>query len=610
MPGESDVDGSLADAGSGGLDSRALSELLASRAEQSLASPVGRRHKELVEAIEAELAKHEPVAMAADPQCPSCQRLVAAYQDMLWHLVVETSVVRDTEQELRATRAAFESGLRSAYAAEIRAMESAQPRPRRLEEQSPEHLGKLLVALADASVQSAYQAGAENGKAERERLEARVAELERRVVELESESVPPARLAAMLGVERYGVPAPLVEQLVGGKVPLVVFLLQLLGPADEVVLEGSQGGAGVVVSRHRAPSDAPAAMGPSATKRPMDGAADRDRASRQAPGHERADRGERADENRGEPSSKEHEAWAGEGGVTIADAIRHLVGTGRGNGQSPAAQDPRGEEAWSDVQGPPQASGAPAGEKAGEGEQEGSEERSSAIGGHADLRSGAAATPESMRRQLALLMTQGGLFSMERLKRAEPGLGVPLGEGLLALQSAGMVEVVPTTSGDALVLPTDSFRSVVTDLADNVVPAYQAWTAMRSSLKSPEAKQLVAEALCPFLALDHDLVLATVDPKQRFVSLVLLIPESQRGDLGVLVVLTGDGPYQPPEIPSRCSKVWVVGSEERLASYPEIPAGPSVWHGPERGSADSSSWTLKRKGTRRPSSNSKPLTTR
>ena len=199
-------------------------------------------------------------------------------------------------------------------------------------------------------------------------------------------------------------------------------------------------------------------------------------------------------------------------------------------------------------------------------------------------------TAEQMRRHLALRMTDGALFSLSRLKQAESGLGVDLGKGLIELEQGGMVELVRTIGGDALILPTDTFRSVVDAAGGEPSSAHQIWGSMRNLLQTADQRRAVAEALCPFLDRDYDLLRFDAERGGGAIWLTLSVPSSRGTGLGLLGCITSGGTHRLPHLPPYCGVVWMTGTEAHLKDAPSVPSGPAVYYGPAQQSGSDDVW--------------------
>ncbi len=200
-------------------------------------------------------------------------------------------------------------------------------------------------------------------------------------------------------------------------------------------------------------------------------------------------------------------------------------------------------------------------------------------------------TAEQMRKHLATCMTDGALFSLKRLKRAESGLGIDLGRGLIELEQGGMIDVIRTLDGDALILPTDEFRSVVDSIGGEPRSAHQLWASMRHLLRDPKLQRAVAEALCPFLERDYDLLRFDLGKGEGgSIWLTLSIPSNAGPGTGLLGCIISPGPHRLPSLPPYCTAIWITGDQAHLKSLPPMPQGPAVYYGPPEQSGDDSAW--------------------
>jgi hypothetical protein len=502
----------------------------------------GRRVQYLSERLVEEIHRHGPLKQACAPGCGGCERLYENYHSLLHHLVALSEAVKDADDKSRRTRDAFEASLRRAYPKETRDLESNPRVPRQLSDYEPESLGEVLVSLASQSAEFRYESGVRYGEAQVETLREEVARLEARLAAAEQANTDLASVRRAMGTALHGIPDPLVDQLLSGKMSLFSFLAALAGPsktrlemdgrAVEVSLVGAAGkgaaasappppppgnGSSKAAAPARAPTPAPAATATSNT--PAAPAAPSAPAPPAAPSIVANDVG---------------------GGPAAAEA----VGTAGGVEEGVTAQ---------------------------------------ANGVHM--------TAEQMRRHMAVRMTEGELFSLARLKRAESGLGVDLGKALMELEDGGMVDVVRTLGGDALVLPTDAFRSVVDAAGGEPLSSHQMWASMRNLLRIPAVRGLVAEALCPFLERDYDLMRCDVEKGKGSVWLTLSVPSGDGRSAGLLGCVSSPGPHKLPSLPPYCTTVWVTGDPAHLKDLPRVPPGPAVYYGPAQNSGSDDVWT-------------------
>lgn len=196
---------------------------------------------------------------------------------------------------------------------------------------------------------------------------------------------------------------------------------------------------------------------------------------------------------------------------------------------------------------------------------------------------------EAMRAQLAETMAAMSLFSLSRLQAAEPGLQVPVQKALMHMQEARLVEIVTTMDGDGLLFPTEAFARLVDEVSLEPTTTHRLWVSLGEAIRDVDERQILAEALCPFLEKDWDLMLVVRKPRHGDCWLTLST-SWERPRTGLLGVLLGDPPYQVPRYPPRCSALWVVGTEERLAELPDPKPGPDVWYGPPRRSRSEDVW--------------------
>jgi len=198
-------------------------------------------------------------------------------------------------------------------------------------------------------------------------------------------------------------------------------------------------------------------------------------------------------------------------------------------------------------------------------------------------------TAERIRQELAEAMSTMSLFSLERLKAASAGLAVPLERALKELTTTRLVEVVPSMDGDGLILPNDGFAKLVESVTVEPMVTHPLWISLGKQIRTSKERQLVAEALCPFLARDWELVMIWRPPKGGACWLTLS-GAFERPAVGLLGVLLDAPPYTIPSYPPNCSTLWIVGDEEQLQALPDLTAGPDVWFGPPRRSGDDASW--------------------
>lgn len=505
-----------------------------------------RRVQYLSERLVEEIHRHGPLKQACVPGCGGCERLYENYHSLLHHLVALSEAVKDADDKSRRTRDAFEASLRRAYPKETRDLESNPRVPRQLSDYEPESLGEVLVSLASQSAEFRYESGVRYGEAQVETLREEVARLEARLAAAEQASTDLASVRKAMGTALHGIPDPLVDQLLSGKMSLFSFLAALAGPSKtRLEMDGRTVEVSLV---------GPAGKGPAAAASPT------------------------------VPTGNGSSGSSGSSKATTPARTPAPAPAVPPTPAAPAAPSAPAPPAAPSVVVADEASNgaAPAG---GTGTIEVIEESAVA---QAD---GVHMTAEQMRRHMAVRMTEGVLFSLARLKRAESGLGVDLGKALMELEDGGMVDIVRTLGGDALVLPTDAFRAVVDAAGGEPLSSHQMWASMRNLLRIPAVRGLVAEALCPFLERDYDLMRCDVEKGKGSVWLTLSVPSGDGRSAGLLGCVSSPGPHKLPSLPPYCTTVWVTGDPAHLKDLPRVPPGPAVYYGPAQKSGSDDVWT-------------------
>lgn len=513
----------------------------------------------LTERLLEEVERHRPVQDLCQPNCRGCEQLYRLYFSLLKHLVALGQAVETTEALASRTRSSFENALRRAFPRETREMETNPRVPRHLEDYDPESLGEALVTFANHLGESRYAAGMEYSKNQVASLQDECTALGRGLAEAKQSAIDVTTVRTLMGSALLGIPDPLVDQLLAGKLTLFTFLRELAGPggtrleldgtAIEVRVLGkgegrASSGEGRASSHSRDSAEGtlrtqgggdavgPDAVGPDAQAPSIPGVVEAGAALR--------------GEVRGHPGEMADTEFQDAGGINLSA--------------------PRAHESLEGIFAPNAEAGA----------------------------SSRAMAPEDLRKHLAACMTDGALFTLARLKQAEGGLGVDLGRGLRELVEGGMIEVVRTMDGDALILPTDAFRTVVDSVDGEPRSAHQLWASMRHFLRSAELKRAVAEALCPFLERDYDLLRFDLDKSGGAVWLSLSVPPSHGPHTGLLGCIVSPGPYRLPSLPPYCDAVWLTGSQENLKTAPSVPQGPAVYYGPAERSRSDEVWVAVR----------------
>lgn len=566
--------------------------------------------------LEQELQRHAPLKAALVDGCRGCHTMSEAYDSLLAWLVVLLRVSKDADQRAVDTRREFEEAVRIAFPKQIREQESNPMVQRDLAELKPSTLKDLLVGIAQNSREENYQSGVRYSERQIKDLESDLDAANRRIADLE-ESVRRFEAARQaVSGESLGVPAAVVDGLFDGKVTLPTFLRQLAGPTGFTAYR--DGERTIEVSTYVGSRPQPAAASQAAVLIPEQQPAHHTtlgqavQALRNGVGSEKVEEPEvqqpassgvdtqptaAAPPDPGETDAVAPEATGdvdpgASGGEPSIDAAKPTSEPlRREEGPVGETQEGAGEakEGGGAHRGKPSAVAGDEDETPGSGRQG----RSAADVAIPELAAVDLSDPDAVRHHVALIMAQGSLYTLTRLKASEARLGVPLGLALSEMTRAHLVKAVNTTDGDTLLLPTEAFSRLVGEQGDGKGPSptHPFWSALTNRLPDEHSQTLLAEALCPFLARNYDLVNFRLIRKEGFVAINMSVPHSGHRSFGVVCVLLKAPPYPAVEIPPRARAVWITGEPDQLAQAPAVREGPDVWHGPAMASFDDSVWT-------------------
>ncbi len=567
--------------------------------------------------LEQELQRHAPLKAARVEGCRGCQTMGQAYDSLLAWLVVLLRCSKDADQQAVDTRREFEEALRVAFPKQIREMEGNPMVPRDLGELEPSTLKDILVGIAQSSREENYQSGVRYSEQQIRDLEASLETANRRIERLEETVRRFETARQQVGENRLGVPSAVVDGLFDGKVTLATFLRQMAGPTGSTAYsDGDRTVEVVAYQGRRSPSTqadvAPAVLVPQgepAKRRTLGDAVD---ALRQAadgsathmardaevpPPSAAAIDDSPADESSCVPAASDAAGQVTPSGNQGDDApVR--VEQGGGHSATDAGRQPMPERESAggaprrraDVEERPEVLAAGTAEPKSQ-EMLRSERTDSPV--MPELAAVDLSDPDAVRRHVALAMAQGSLYTLSRLKASEGRLGAPLGLALSEMSRAHLVKSINTSDGDTLFLPTEAFSRLLGEVGDanGSSSTHPFWSALTNRLSDEHSQTLLAEALCPFLARNYDLVNFRLIRKEGFVAINMSVPHSGHRSFGVICVLLKAPPYPAVEIPPRAKAVWITGEPEQLAQAPAVREGPDVWHGPAMASFDDDVWT-------------------